>query len=349
MNHNVSEKIFPEPAPDFGNILRILDRGKPERPTLFEFFMSGHIYAELAGRMISEPYTELEWLQWVVEAFRRGGYDYATSGGSQFRFPREEQRREKTRSLNEGNAFYDRDSFERYIWPDPEDFDYSPLEEISPYLPRGMKLIVSGPSGLLENVVQLTGYNNLCMLLYDNASLAAEIFDNVGSRLKKHYELAVKHDTVGALMINDDWGFKTQTMLSPGDMKKYVIPWHKELVTVAHDAGKPAIMHSCGRLDEVMDDIIDEIGFDGKHSYEDNIQPVEQAYEQWSDRIAVMGGIDVDFICRKDPEKVYTRSAEMIARSAKKGAFALGSGNSIPDYVPDQGYFAMVNAVLDKR
>lgn len=41
-----------------------------------------------------------------------------------------------------------------------------------------------------------------------------------------------------------------------------------------------------------MDDVI-EMGFSGKHSYEDAILPVENAYEKWHDQIAILGGIEM--------------------------------------------------------
>lgn len=63
--------------------------------------------------------------------------------------------------------------------------------------------------------------------------------------------------------------------------------------------------------------------------------------------IAIMGGIDVDFICRSSPEEVYERSKRMLESSSSRGAYALGSGNSIPEYVPDEGYVAMIKAALD--
>ena len=40
-------------------------------------------------------------------------------------------------------------------------------------------------------------------------------FGAVGSRLVRYYEICAAYDTVGALISNDDWGFKSQTMLSP--------------------------------------------------------------------------------------------------------------------------------------
>ena len=40
-----------------------------------------------------------------------------------------------------------------------------------------------------------------------------------------------------------------------------------------------------------MDDLIDGLGYDGKHSFEDSIIPVEEAYERWGSRIAILGAL----------------------------------------------------------
>ncbi len=93
-----------------------------------------------------------------------------------------------------------------------------------------------------------------------------------------------------------------------------------------------------------MDDIIDEIKYDGKHSYQDNILAVEEAYEKWGGRIAILGGMDVDFVSSSAPEAIYRRSAEMLQKTLEKGGYALGTGNSVPEYVQDDNYFAMIAA-----
>jgi uroporphyrinogen decarboxylase len=89
------------------------------------------------------------------------------------------------------------------------------------------------------------------------------------------------------------------------------------------------------------------MGIDGRHSYEDNILPVERAYELHIDKFAILGGIDLDFICRAKPEEVYQRAKKLLIQSADRGGYALGTGNSVPDYVPDENYFAMTHAALE--
>lgn len=175
-----------------------------------------------------------------------------------------------------------------------------------------MKVIIVGPGGVLENAIWLVGYESLCIMLYEDPELATKIFEAIGSRIRRYYELSGPWAAVGACISNDDWGFKTQTMLSTAQMHKYVLPWHDQIVQTIHAAGKPAILHSCGRLDTVMDDIVDGLHYDGKHSYEDAITPVEQMYERWSDKIAIMGGIDVDFVIRSAPEDVTRRCKAML-------------------------------------
>ncbi|MHC4915960.1 MAG: uroporphyrinogen decarboxylase family protein [Planctomycetota bacterium] len=339
--------------PDFENVLRVLRREVPARPTLMELFMNGPVYRRAIGpertaEIEARDDLPVDWLLRVY-GFRALGYDYASVSASDFRLRKGQAESKATKSLNDGALITDRESFERYEWVEPEDFPSDRLEQVAPELPEGMKLIVIGPGGVLENVIGLCGYENLCLMIFDDPELVEELFAAVGRRLVRYYRDAVGYETVGAVWANDDWGFKTQTMLSPEDMRRYVIPWHAKIAEVAHAAGRPTVLHSCGCLKAVMDDIAEVIGHDGKHSYEDAIQPVEEAYEELVGRIAVIGGIDVDFVCRSTPEAVYRRSRAMLERAADRGGYALGTGNSVPEYVPDENYFAMLTAVWETR
>ena len=336
------------PSPDFNNLLSVLKRELPSRPTLFEFFLNGPLNQKLSQTKVDcrnnlENYLRMIW------AFKNAGYDYSTILLPDFFFPGDDIQFDKTISLNDGSVIFDRDSFDKYQWPDPDDADYSLLDKLGEELPDGMKLIIHAPGGVLENIIRIVGFDNICFMTLDNPNLLEDIFEEIGTRLLKYYKNSLKHKAVGVIIGNDDWGFKTQTMLSPADMRKLVFPWHKKFVAAAHEAGIPAILHSCGCLGPVMDDVIDDMHYDGKHSYEDSIQPVEDAYEQYHKRIAILGGIDVDFVCRMAPEDVYNRSKNMLKISAEHGAYALGTGNSVPEYVPDENYFAMIQAVHDFR
>lgn len=329
-----------ERKPDFKNLEAVLQKKIPSRPTLFEFFLNGRLYKKLVDK--PEGLSEMEL---TVRAFDSAGYDYATIQPTSFGFTRYEHERANTISIND-HVISDREDFEKYPWKDPRDFSLEEYLRIPEYLPEGMKIIPYGPCGVLENAIELLGYENMCMLIYDDPQLVEDVFEKVGSTLVRYYEMAVGYDFVGAVISNDDWGFNTQTMLSPEDMRKYVFPWHKKIVEVCHKAGKPAILHSCGKYDQVLEDIISDMKYDGRHSYEDNICPVEQAYENLRGRIAVLGGLDVNFMVRATPEEISARAKNMVEQGMKYGGYALGTGNSVPEYIPDENYFAMTREAL---
>lgn len=334
--------------PDFNNMLKVLHKEKPSRPTLFEFIMCDEIIKLLTCNLEYNPQDPYSRFKHHVDAYRIAGYDFAAIRGTSFVFKTNRHKREgmSSVSLNDDSFIFDRESFDKYQWNEPEDADYTWLDELSGYLPEGMKLMVPGPDGVFETVLALVGYDNLCYMLADDPELVGNIFDAVGSRYLRYYELCSKYESVGFFMADDDWGFNTQPFLSVGDMRKYVIPWHVKIAEAAHKAGKPIVMHSCGQVESLMDDIIYKIKYDGKHSFEDNIMPVEEVYEKYQGKIAILGGIDIDYLCRSTPEQVYNRACSMLERSGKRGGYALGSGNSIPDFIPVPNYLAMIAAAV---
>ena len=335
--------------PDFGQLLKVLHREKAGRPVLFEYFTNNGLNALLAGRPGFEPSTRDELFRMTIDAFHHAGYDHVTIPARFFRslkFETAAHEKKASLSQNAGAVITCEEEFRRYPWPDAEEGDYAVFDLYAAMLPAGMKFITPGPGGVLENVTDLVGFERLCYMIYEEPELAAEIFNAVGSRLLQYYEICSSFESVGAVIVNDDWGFKTQTIFDPDHMRELVFPWHRKIVEAVHARHKPAILHSCGNIYGMLEEIIDDLGYDAKHSYEDVILPVEEAWLQWGDRIAILGGIDMDFLATRTPEEVAARAARLLKLTGSKG-YALGSGNSIPPFIPVENYLAMISAVND--
>ncbi len=332
-------------GPDFNrNLGALLRREAPARPVLFEFYHNQRLYGDVVQTAVAEP----DWVT-AVRAFAALGYDHANLfPANGFHFSHGEVHRAQSISANEGAVITDRASFDAYVWPDVSTCDWNYLDQAAAALAPGQKLMPSGPCGVLENVIVLMGFERMCEMLSDDPDLVQAVFDRVGGCLMAYYQRVVNHPGVGLLMSNDDWGFKTQTMLSPRQMRRFVFPWHERIVACAHAAGKPAVLHSCGNLAPVMDEIIDGLKYDGKHSYEDNIMPFEEAWERWGSRIAILGGLDVDYLCRNPAAAIEARSATMLARCQGRG-WAAGTGNSVPEWVPRASFFAAIAPALAGR
>ena len=336
----------PEREPDFRNLELVLEKQIPKRPTLFELFVCDEIIERVSGRCLTGK-NKLEKDIALIETYDKLGYDYSLIMPTEFTFYAGIKEEKKSFSLNDGAVITDRKSFEQYNWPSAADYDYTYIDKLAGYLPKGMEFLAWSSDGPLESIIKLVGYENLCYMLYDDESLVADIFEQVGKRTVDDYRHMLENPHIKGVVVGDDWGFNTQTLLPAEVFRKYLFPWHKEIVRMAHAGGRYAILHSCGQYSGVIEDIIQYMGYDGRHSYEDNIIPVERAYEDLYPDIAILGGIDVNFLSSASPEEVGRRSEQMLERTFNKGGYALGSGNSIPNYIPWENYKAMITKAYE--
>ena len=173
------------------------------------------------------------------------------------------------------------------------------------------------------------------------------MFERLGNFFVDLYKGFCQFDSVGAVVISDDLGFRSATLVSPDHLRQYVLPWHKKLAAIVHASGRPVILHSCGNLTAVMDDIIDDVGIDAKHSYEDTFLPVIEAKKQYGDRIGILGGVDVDKLCRLDEPELRRYIENILDNCAPGGGYALGSGNSITNYMPLKNYLLMLKMGME--
>jgi uroporphyrinogen decarboxylase len=232
--------------------------------------------------------------------------------------------------------------FDRYPWPRPADADYGDFEFLAHELPDGMAILGAVP-GVLEPAMQLMGYQTFALALYDQPALVAAVFDRLAEIIVPLAEATAQMDRVGAIWMGDDLAFRTSTMISVKHLQQYVFPIQKRIAAIAHNQGLPFILHSCGNRRAIMDILIEEIGIDGIHSFEDAIEPVTEAKSRYGDRIAILGGVDVDFLCRADERQIRAYVRRIIAECAPSGGYALGTGNSVTNYIPVQNYLTMLD------
>ena len=356
---------FKNPQPDINNFIRII-KGEiiPSKGIIMEFSIDEEVRRKISRGLLGLDWVEPskdsnvqdKYLKNYIQFWYRMGYDYVrfeTNAGFTTGKGREA---DDTAYLSKGVREWAEEKkgivtswkdFESYKWPQIEDFDFSPYEFISQNLPHGMGLIVSYGGGVLENVTRLMGYESLSYALYDNPDLVKVIFDKVGQTIYEFYKNIVEIPNVYAFFQGDDMGFKTATFISPEILRKYVLPWHKKYAKLAHQYNMLYLLHSCGNIEAIMDDLIGDVGIDGKHSFEDEIMPVNKFYKKYSDKIAVLGGVDINVLAtyQEDDLRGYIRN--ILINCMMKGKFALGSGNSISNYIPIENYLVMLEEGLN--
>jgi len=282
------------------------------------------------------------------------GYDYVRQGVDCVEMPLHRLDADDTAGLQRegGRSFIvegegpitNWEEFEQYPWPDPETLTTRSLEWYEKNLPDDMCVIGSGGfAHFAEYLTWLMGYETLCYALYDQRDLVRAIADRLEALYVAMVERILEFDRVKLIWGSDDMGFKTGTLISPADLRELVLPGHKNVAEMAHAAGRPYLLHSCGQLEAIMEDLIEDVKIDAKHSFEDGIQAVTEAKAKYGDRIALLGGIDVDFLCRAQEDEVRQRVRETLDVCMLGGGYCLGTGNSVANYIPVDNYLAMLD------
>jgi uroporphyrinogen decarboxylase len=236
------------------------------------------------------------------------------------------------------------EEFENYPWPDPHDITTHALQWYEENLPYDMCVIGSGGfAHFAEYLTWLMGYETLCYSLYDQRDLVEAIADRLHVIYRVVLERILEFDRVKIIWGSDDMGYKNGTLISPEDTRRLMLAGHREMAEMSHDAGRPYLLHSCGNLEDILEDLIEDVRIDAKHSFEDTFETVVEAEQKYGDRIALLGGIDVDFLCRSSEEQVRQRVRKTLDACMEGGGYCLGTGNSVANYIPLDNYLAMLD------
>jgi len=332
--------------------------GTPDRVYHIELFHDAEVRDAIAERFglvrgvtPSDPHYEKRKL---VAVNRFCGFDYIVTGLAGFDFPTRQTAVEDSAALKRagGRSFQDEhtgpistwEDFEKYPWPDPTAAGATQdLEWYEKNLPEDMCIIGGLASHFAELLSWLMGYETLCFALYEQRDLVTA----VARRLEELYGVWMKRvlefPRVRIVWGSDDMGYKTGLLVGPRDMREFVLPGHKKAAATAHAAGRLYILHSCGNLSAILPDLVDDVRIDGKHSFEDTIEDVRDAKRTYGRKVALLGGIDVDFLCRADEDAIRRRVRETLDVCLPGGGYCLGTGNTVANYIPLDHYLAMVD------
>jgi len=349
---------LPKPKPDFESFEKVLrgDR-KPEKVYFIELLIDEENIKYFIENIWQEkwvPLTEETLQKYQAQSVKfhyRMGYDCIKLRGSIFwrNMPKFKDRKTAdTANLSRGlrswveegyGIIKNWEDFENIKWNIIK-YDFQALDYMRKSLPEGMKVLVG--TNLFETVLErFLGYEGLFILSKDDPKLVSAIFNKWGQKVYEFYEEAIQYPEVGAIFHCDDLGSNTSTLMGTEFLRENVFPWFKKFVSLAHKQGKMYLYHCCGNVLDIMDDLIDYVEIDAFHSFQDAIIPITDFREKYP-KIATLGGIDMDKLARMEEQQLrkYVRNT---LEKCMPGKFALGSGNSISNYIPSKNYLAMLD------
>lgn len=354
MSSLLNRRIAPDAEAFLSNLRR---EGTPKRVHHMELYLDGEVSVAIADQYdlwkdigTDEPFC---WQKREIALQRFLGYDYIKCGLDNYYWPLNKEVIEDTADIKKagGRFFMDEhkgpitnwEEFEKYPWPDPDLADDSALEWLNKNLPDDMCIVGGLTAHFAELLNWLMGYETLCYALFDQRDLVKAIADKLMDIETRYTKRLLEYDRVKIIWGSDDMGFRTGTLISPEDMREFVLPGHRVAAELSHEAGRLYFLHSCGNLESIWPDLLDDVKIDAKHSFEDVIESVIDHKKRIGSRVSLIGGIDVDLLCRADEETIRQRVREVLDGCMAGGGYCLGTGNSVANYIPVENYLIMLD------
>lgn len=210
----------------------------------------------------------------------------------------------------------DPEEVENFPWPDPA--EHIPTEECR-------QLIDKVPEDYaIMGVIWSAHFQDTCAAFGMETALVnmlinPELYRAVDDRIVDFYLKANKifyeatRGKLDAVLIGNDMGSQRGLMISPEQVREFVIPGTKRLIEQAKSYGLKVIYHSCGSIEPVIDDLI-EAGVDVVHPIQALAKDMDVPHlkEKFGGRATFCGGVDAqDLLVHGTPQDVYDKVVEI--------------------------------------
>jgi len=211
---------------------------------------------------------------------------------------------------------------------------------------RGSKIGVCPVYGcILQTLYEfVVGMDSFMLMTYENMGLVDDMLEASTIHFEKLSKVMVD-EGMDFLFIGDDVAFKTGLFLPPDMMKKIWIPRISRIIKPAVDNNIPVLFHSDGKIDALLEDLID-IGVNCINPLDPYCIDYKDYKKRYGKKIALCGNIDIEFPLSKGTPKDVEADVIKHMKVLKPGfGYVSNSSHSIVNYIPHKNYIAYINSV----
>ena len=264
----------------------------------------------------------------------RDGYRIRTTGGVIWNVPHDDI---GTVQEHEITSFDDR----RLDSEDPLKAGIMQTLRAIPASVRSRYLINVGVTGPFSQLVFLMGLERVLMAtIEDPAGLHRAIRKRLPLALGWIREMA-EHNP-GCIWIGE--GVASSSLISRAAYREFVLPYEQALAAEIREIEVPSVLHICGKLEPILDDIPDA-GVDCLEA--DWPVNMADAKARIGDRVSLKGNLNTTTLVHAASDEIYRQSIGLIEQASAGGGFVLSSGCALGRDTPPANVDAMGQATLD--
>lgn len=233
-----------------------------------------------------------------------------------------------------------------YEFPDPVDprFFANIPEKIKRFGDR-FRVFQLGFS-LYERAWTLRGMENLMLDFLDHPAFVHELFNAIVDYNIAQVEEALKYN-IDAIYLGDDWGQQRGLQMGPDHWHEFIQPALKRMYAVVRESGRFVMIHSCGDVDELFDDLI-AIGLNCFNPFQPEVMDVYSLLPRYRGRLAFHGGMSTQRILPFGSTDDVRAETRRLLDLGCEGGYIFAPAHDVEGDVPLENMLAMIETLQEQ-
>jgi uroporphyrinogen decarboxylase len=203
---------------------------------------------------------------------------------------------------------------------------------------------ISFGMSLFERAWSLRGMENLLVDMIEAPEWVDELLDTILAFDLAVVEEMLKYDIDG-LLYGDDWGQQRGLIFGPRFWRRFIKPRVARMYGAVKRAGKAAMIHSCGRVQELFPDLI-EVGLDVFNPFQPDVMDPYEMKRRYGDRLSFFGGVSVQHLLpHGTPDEIRSEVRRLMHEVGRDGGFIVAPSHDMPGDIPVENMVAFIETV----
>ena len=230
-----------------------------------------------------------------------------------------------------------------YEFPDPDDPKwYAGLADSIAAHPDRFSRFAIGFS-LYERAWTMRGMENLLMDMIERPAFVDELLDAIC----EHNLAIIRHGLelgIDCIHFGDDYGSQVGLIMGPNFWRRFIRPRLARMYAAVRDAGKYVSQHSCGRVQELFDSLV-EMGLNMFNPFQPEVMDVFNYIPRYHGRLAFHGGMSIQKTLPFGSVAEVRDLAARLIEAGANGGYVFAPSHAVPSDVPPENLVAMMEVL----
>jgi uroporphyrinogen decarboxylase len=196
---------------------------------------------------------------------------------------------------------------------------------------------------LYERAWTLRGMENLMLDFHDHPAFVHQLLEAIADYNMAQVGEALKYD-IDAVYFGDDWGQQHGLQMGPRTWREFILPQLRRMYGMVRAAGKFVMIHSCGDVDELFDDLA-AAGLNCFNPFQPEVMDVYSLLPAYRGRLAFHGGLSTQKTLPFGTPDDVRRETRRLIELGSEGGYVFAPAHDVEGDVPLENMLAAIETV----